>query len=90
MLPGLDETQSRQPMGELGAEAFVHGEFKKLDAVVLAGLGRFEQNPGVGRRLGFLRQTLAGFLFQVQQRAQAVGGVGPWRRGAETIVEDFQ
>ncbi|MNZ53895.1 hypothetical protein D3C78_717840 [compost metagenome] len=90
MLPGLDETQSLQPMGELGAEAFVHGEFEKFDAVVLAGLGCFEQNLRAGHWLGFLSQTLAGFLFQIQQRAQAVGGIGPWRRGAEAVVEDLQ
>ena len=52
--------------------------------------GCLEQDVEVGRRLGFLRQTLAGFLFQVQQRTQTVGGIGPRRRGAETVVEDFQ
>jgi hypothetical protein len=90
MLAGLDEAQALQPVRELGAEAFIHGELEKLDAVVLAGLGRLEQDVEVGRRSGFLLQALTGFLFQVQQRTQAIGGIGPWRRGAEAVVEDLQ
>src|SRR5471032_2958767 len=90
MLPGLDESQPLQPVRKLSAEAFIYRKLKKLDAVVLAGLGGLEQDIDVGHRLGFLGQTLAGFLFQVQQRAQTVGGVSPWRRGAKAVVEDLQ
>src|SRR5207253_7352601 len=42
------------------------------------------------RRYSFLLQALAGFFFQIQQGAQTIGGIGPGRRGAETVVEDFQ
>ncbi|MNN96175.1 hypothetical protein D3C81_2151180 [compost metagenome] len=67
MLPGLDEPQAFQPVRQLGAEAFINGELKKFDAVVLAGLRCFEKDFAIGDRRRFLLETLAGLLFQIQQ-----------------------
>ena len=66
MLAGPGETQAFQPVGQFGAEAFVHGKFKKLDTVVFAGRRSFKQDIH-GRSGGFFSQALAGFFFQVQQ-----------------------
>ncbi|MNT41384.1 hypothetical protein D3C72_1777430 [compost metagenome] len=82
------EAQALQPISQLGPESIVHGELKKLDAVVGTGRRRSEQR--VIQYLTLLLQPLTGFLLKVQQRTQAIGGVGSWWRGAETIVEDFQ
>ena len=83
MLAGLGETQALQPIAQLGTEAFIHGKLQELDTVVLAGRRGFKQN--VHWRSGrFLRQALAGFLFQVQQRAQAIRRIRAGGRGAES------
>ncbi|MCY1514163.1 hypothetical protein D9M68_486920 [compost metagenome] len=90
VLAGAGEAQALQPAGELGALGLVHGEFEELDPVVAAGRRRREEDVEVGRGHRVLGQQLAGLLFQVQQRAQAIGGVAPRRCGAEAVVEDLQ
>ena len=90
MLPHFAEPQTLQPVGQFGALTFVHGEFEKLDAVVVAGLGWREQRLKDGRRGGLLKQPLAGFLFEVQQRTEPVCRIGTHRCSAKTVVEDFQ
>ncbi|MND96784.1 hypothetical protein D3C80_890860 [compost metagenome] len=89
VLSGLGEPQALQPGAEFGSQGFVHGELEEFDAVVAAGLGRGKQVVEQRRRLSLFQQ-LPGFLFQVQQRTQAIGRIGPRGRGAEAVVEDLQ
>ncbi|MNZ60154.1 hypothetical protein D3C78_782160 [compost metagenome] len=90
VLAGAGETELFQPAGQTRTLAFVDGEFEELHTVVATGRRRREEYVEVGRRHGVAFQQLARLLFQVEQRAQAIRRIGAGRRGAETVVEDFQ
>lgn len=87
VLTRLAETQALEPMGQLRTLIVIDGELQKLDAVVVAGFRRREQwlQLRCGRVL--LRQALAGFFFEVQQRAQTISSVGARRCGTKAVIE---
>jgi hypothetical protein len=73
---GLGEAQALEPHAQARADGLVDRELKKLHAVVGAGGGRGKQHARLDGPCLAL-QLQAGLLFQVQQRAQAIGGILP-------------
>ena len=89
VLARFGKAQPFQPTAQARADGLVDRKFQELDAVIATGRGRGEQYARLDRGI-FLFQAQPGLLFQVQQRAQAVGGILPGGRCTEAVIEDFQ